>query len=559
MAIVQKSRTFLKQYCRGLCSAGRHIGRAVFFLAAAASLAGCASTSGRQEVVALVDGFPIAADEVMYSVSIAHRREGLAKTQALDLGGYVQKLIDDRLIIDEARRRGMEDFPSVRRSVKDFVLRESVVMLHKEEVLSKIVISPDDIINNYKENYLKYGFIELNSQDEADSALQQLKDGADFTELSRKYSTSETQRSGEGVVVNRANLVPAFKDALAEAGPGGHTSVVRDKEKYYILQLLSVSETDKVFQERLRAEIEKGIRKQKGLGADFLKELRSKAPVMIDDALLAGIIRDMEAGGREKWTHDQTSLVRVYDAVLTVEQFVIRAWPEKGNVHKKAPVDAAAVIDNWINVQLVDHEALSRRYDLGPELEARVFNYTNQILKRLFLQSVVAAGIDLSEEKVKDFYSSNLTRYMFPARYRVQTIGFDAREEAEAALKALKAGTDFDWLAKTKSGPMKEQQADTWWTAGEVPEALQEGIDAISPGGMGPIFEHKGKYNIVLLKEKVKEKPKDFEAVREQVKKDYFQQKSDEKLEEFLAQLRKEADIVIYEDAIRKLEERFSR
>lgn len=564
MEIVQTGKMFLKQYLKGVCPARQHLGRMVFFLAAFASLAGlagltgCASTASRQETAALVDGSPITTDEVMYSISVAHRREGLAATKALDFSSYVQKVIDDRLIVDEARRMGMDTFPAVRKSVEDFILRESVVMLHKEEVVSKISISGDDIIKNYRENYLKYGLMELNNQDEAEAALTQLKNGADFMEVFLKYSTPETQKFGEGVVLHRANLKPDFKDALSAVKTGEYTNIIKANEKYYILQLLSVGETDKVFQERLRSEIERSIRKQKELGTDFLKELRARAPVTIDEGLLAEIISDMEKGEKEKWMKDQRPIVKVYEAVLTVEQFVAMAFPEKERAHKSTPPDATVVIDNWLNVKLVDHEALSRRYELQPELSAKVFNYTNQIIRRMFLQSVVTAGIDLSEEKVKDFYGSNLPKYMAPERYKVQMLGFESKEEAEAALKALKGGTDFDWLAK-RSGPKKEPQADIWWTPAEVPEALREGIDAINPGGLSPVFEDKGKFNIILLKEKTKESPKEFEAVREQVRRDYFAEKSEEKLKEYLAELKKDADIVIYEDVVRKMEEQFKK
>lgn len=555
MAIVQNSTAIFRLRLK----------TAAFFLAALASLAGlagltgCASTAPGPETAALVDGSPITTDEVLYSVSIAHRREGLAETKRMNFLDYMQKVIDDRLIIDEARRRGMDASPAVQKSLSDFILRESVVLLHQEEVVSKISISEEDIINNYRENYLRYGLIELNNQDDANAALEQLKSGADFMEVFLKYSTPETQKFSEGIVLNRANLKPDFKDALSEVKPGEYTNIITVNGRHYILQLRTVEETDKVFQERLRSEIEKGIRKQKELGTDFLKELRAKAPVTIDEGLLAELLSSMEKGEKEKWTKDQRPLAAVYDAVLTVEQFAAMAFPEKQDVHKSTPPDAHAILNNWINVKLVDQEALARRYELRPELEAKVFNYTNQLIRRLFLQSVVAADIDMSEEKIKDFYSRNLTKYTAPARYKVQTLVFETKEEAESALNALKGGTDFAWMARTRAGSKKEPQADTWWTQAEVPETLREGIEAINPGGLSPVFEHKGKHNIILLREKVKESPKEFEAVREQARRDYFQEKSEEKLKEYLEKLKKEADIVIYEDVIRKMEERFSK
>lgn len=535
-----------------------------FFLAALVSLAGltgCASTAPRFETAALVDGSPITTDELMYAASIVHRKDDLEKTKRLDFMVYLQKVIDERLIVDEARRMGLEASPSIQKAVQEFILVNAVTLLHKEEVISKISISDDDIINNYRENYLKYGLIELNNQDEAEAALTQLKGGADFEEVFLNYSTPENHKFAAGIVRNRANLKQVFKDALSEVKPGEYTRIFKDNDKFYILKLLSVSPADEVFQKRLRNEIERGIRKQKELGIDHMKELRAKAPVIIDEGLLAEIISSIEKGEKERWTKDQRPLVKVYEAVLTVDEFVAKAYPEKGAraQHMSPPKVTTAVIDYWINVKLVDHEALGRRYELRPELQAKIFNYENQLIMRLFLRSVVAADIDLSEGIIKDFYNSNPTRYMAEARYKVQKLIFETIEEAEAAMNSLKAGTDFGWLSKTRSDPKKDPQPEIWWTSGEVPETLQEVMEAINPGGLSPVFEEKGKFNIILLLEKVKKIPKEFETVREQVKKDYFQVKAEEKLKAYLAKLRKEADIIIYEDVVRKIQEHFSK
>jgi hypothetical protein len=63
--------------------------------------------------LAFVDGDPVTKGDLEYSLEIAHRREDLSSAKALDISQYVEKLINDRLIIHEARRMGMEEYPAV--------------------------------------------------------------------------------------------------------------------------------------------------------------------------------------------------------------------------------------------------------------------------------------------------------------------------------------------------------------------------------------------------------------------------------------------------------------
>jgi len=116
---------------------------------------GCASVQQKENVLAVVNDEPITEGDLKYSLTIAHRREDLSSAGALDLSQFLQKLINDRLIIQEARRMGMEDYPEVQQAVEAYIVRESVVRLYDEEIVSKVTVSEDDLRNYYKRKYGK--------------------------------------------------------------------------------------------------------------------------------------------------------------------------------------------------------------------------------------------------------------------------------------------------------------------------------------------------------------------------------------------------------------------
>jgi hypothetical protein len=82
-------------------------------------LGGCASLPQKKNILAVVNGEPITEDDLKYSLQIAHRKEDLSSAGELNLSKFVQKLVDDRLIIQEARRMGMENYPEVEKLLQE--------------------------------------------------------------------------------------------------------------------------------------------------------------------------------------------------------------------------------------------------------------------------------------------------------------------------------------------------------------------------------------------------------------------------------------------------------
>lgn len=117
------------------------------------SLGGCTASGKKEKVFAVVNGESITEGELAYSLNIAHRREDLSAAKTINILDYMQKLIDDRLIIQEAHRMELDRLPEIQQALKAFILRESVVKLHKEEIVNKVSVTEEEILSFYKKNY----------------------------------------------------------------------------------------------------------------------------------------------------------------------------------------------------------------------------------------------------------------------------------------------------------------------------------------------------------------------------------------------------------------------
>lgn len=103
----------------------------------------------KETVLANVNGEPITEEDLKYSLNVAHRREDLSSAGALNLSQYVQKLVDDILLTEEARSAGMDKYPEVQQAIEAYILRESVVRLHDEEIVQKVFITEEEIKDYY--------------------------------------------------------------------------------------------------------------------------------------------------------------------------------------------------------------------------------------------------------------------------------------------------------------------------------------------------------------------------------------------------------------------------
>ncbi len=523
---------------------------------------GCA-TAPKEAVLARVDGAPITEKDLGYALSVSHRREDLSATsRSIDIRQYVDKLVDDRLIYDEAVRMGMLDYPEVTGAVDAFILRESVVRLHNEEVVSKIDISDADVRAEYDANYVQLGVIEVGSEEEARRILDEFRAGAGFHALAEKYSTHVSKAHGGEIMLNRKGLTEEFRGPVSSLRPGEMTEPISKNSKFYLLMRFA-PDTEKIdgFQ-KVRDDLRETIRKrlQKEREDAYLKRLKEGMTIVIHDSVLDTI--DLEAD-QEVWSRlgtDTRVLAEVDGSVITVRDFVdtINAGERKT---KKPAKTTKEILQSMVDYKVVNIAAMNRQYALRSELGAEVERYRSYLLRNLFFKKVIGPQITSDEAKVRDYYERNLKKFTRPASYRLQQITVKSRREAEDVLESLKFGTDFLWLAKAKLGEDEDiRNAELGWSTIErLPAAYAKVVPGMKIGDVSPVLERDGVFSVIRLQGKQDEVVEDFAAVRQDASKAHFEDAFRRKVEEYLAVLRKDSVITMNEAEIEAYEQKIGK
>ncbi len=149
----------------------------------------------------------------------------------------------------------------------------------------------------------------------------------------------------------------------------------------------------------------------------------------------------------------QRSLVvaRVGDQTLTLCDFAKRINSQNPYLRARftAPEQRRALLQSWLDSELLAAEARERHLDDAPEVRRSV---TMQLARQL--EREVRNGIpqpEVSDAEVRAYFEAHRSEYETEAQVRASQIAFATRAEAEAVLAELRAHPDDDGLFRERA------------------------------------------------------------------------------------------------------------
>jgi parvulin-like peptidyl-prolyl isomerase len=497
---------------------------------------GCATSPEGQEILAIVDGEPITIKDLEYSLQVSHRREDLSSTGEMNIPKFVLKLIDDKLIAQEARRMGMEDYPEVQKRVNAFILRGAVTKLYNDEIKQKVSVSEEEVRERFMHDHELFtlDIITVATREDAADILARIDKGEDFKELAREYSVDYPKNGGEKVF-KRKNIGAGFVDVVPDLKAGETSDIISIRSSFSIVRLVKREKAAEEEYENFREGIEKEIRKYKEdrRSGEYLAELRSKANVDINRELLDSIKIDGQHG-LEKWLKDNRILVKLNNRSIRAGEFAAKLSPKQIDNKER-------VLNSWIDHMLVDDEALSRKYETKPDLGSRLERYKALVLKNIFIQKMIMPGIMVYDEELEEYYSEHIEEFAKPIRYRIQQITVKDIKDARSVMRSLEGGASFSWLAKKKSKDSVASKGGAvgWKTKRELSTAETGIIDTLEPGDFSTILEMDDHFKIIRLIEKSEKEFNDLDKVKNIIHKKIFSEKFDKVYNEYIDRLKK--------------------
>lgn len=254
-------------------------------LTAVALTCALAAPAVQAQNIATVNGKPIPqsmADAIAASMA---KQQGEQVTPKLkDM--VKQELINREVMVQEADKLGLDKAPEVRDEIH--IAEQNILIralfnsyLQKHPVTdAQIKAKYDDFVKSYGTTEYKAQHILVPSEKEAMDIIAQLKKGAKFGDLAKKYSkdTGSAVHGGDLGWSTPNNYVKPFAEALAKLKPGHYTETpVQSQFGWHIIKLDATRPAKAPTLDQLKPQIQAEL--QREAIAKYQADLRAKAKI----------------------------------------------------------------------------------------------------------------------------------------------------------------------------------------------------------------------------------------------------------------------------------------
>lgn len=511
----------------------------------------------RRIVLAYVDERPVTLDDALNAFQSTHSGHGVLVRGEPALRQLTGRLVERELFLAEADSLGLGKDALVQAVVEEYQKNLVVQTYWKRELTDRIAVPEESVEAFYAKTdvALKLTLIETKERTPCETLRERVLDGADMAALAGSESIHGSRSLG-GLMpyVRRGEIEDALEDPVfALQQPGELTPVVATKAGFAFARLeqRSVNPT-RLPREVALPQIRKILRdrEEDRLRAEIEQRLQAEGEIAIDEALLAPAVL-LDSGDPKavvaRAVGESLTLAEVRDAldldalrereadtVLGAARAVAREWAQRETIWKGSAASGLRAED---------------------EIERQVERRRKDVLMDQLCERYVYKDAEPSEAELLSYYEANKeSSFTRPPERRLAYMVVATRAEADALLARLRAGENFEALAKQLSIDRTSAVHGGrigWIKKGEIIAPVEERAFAAEKGSIeGPIETELGWFLVLVMDTKAPELVP-FEGARTAVHKRLLKERQREALAKWSQSLAERADVRIDEDGLR--------
>ena len=518
-------------------------------------------------LLAMVNDWPVYVEDLERVLSDLHSQVRAASRPSFDVDSLIRnRLVSNALLAGEAAALGMDrDAPIPRRleKLRDTMARER---LEYEAITSRIDIDESEIETLFEKEYrtVTAHMATLESREEADRFVAEVRSGADFESLAKERSIDGLRaRGGLAEKFPFKNLPSDIVEVVFDLSPGSLSAPLLNELGWTVIRAESFAEADSellpTVEGRIRGILE--LRQAERLRTALLAELLEKHEPEIDDEAIAAIGCERR-GSEGLWPvvpDPDRILVEVEDQVIRAEDLgaaLLDRWRSVRN-EQAALLTKPLVLDKLIADRVILVEALHRGYGDSPDVRRGQHSLLTRLLVGKYLDEVILQSLEIPQEELAQYYETHRSEFRKPPRLRISQATAATLEEAEEIAQLLRDGADMSWIARQRSiDRFKETGGDRGWLeSGRALEPFSASDLQVTEAGavLGP----KGwEENFVVMRVTAIEAQGDysFEEVSGNVRNRVKSLKFADTMDRVLTTLRESSNIRFYDNHIALIE-----
>ena len=513
-----------------------------------------------KKVVATVNDEPITLEEFNREIaSLDQGMSGERRTEKEKKSELLKRLINARLLIQEARRMGLDELKELKERVNVF----SRVALRDELIERRIKdLKPDEkeAEKLYRESIKEFKIKSILFEKEENAKLMEkpLKEGKAFDETLKKFLADKTGKGNEeGSYLKSKDLLPEIAVAISKMKIGSISPITRIKSGFTIFKLEDIRFPEDP-EAREKARVEALRQKQKEAVIRYDKALRAKY-TKINRPLLKSLDFESKEPGFDKLLKDKRAVAEIKgEKPITVGEFAefmkqqLYHGVERAVEAKRLNKKKDKTLEEMLDKRVLKKEALLLGIDKTESYKNKVKEYEDSMVFGAFIQKAVTPDVKLKEEDLKAYYDGHIKEFVYPEMMKITSLVFGKRDDAEKAIINLRKGTDFQWVKANAEGQLDRNTKSVLdfdgrlLTTKDLTEEIRKAISGAKAGDFKLYESPQSHYYVLYIQEVVPSKPQPYAEVREKIARKVYDDKLKKAVEEYADKLRAASDVKVY-------------
>ncbi len=271
-------------------------------------------------------------------------------------------------------------------------------------------------------------------------------------------------------------------------------------------------------------------------------------------AALFGCQGGSQTSGSKPEKKEGQVLAEVNGGTVTTVDFnrELKNLPEYLKAMADTPQGRKEMLDTMVIRELILQQAAKDGLDKGPDIEEKMQDLKKRLIVEAYLKKKVEADAQVSDADLKKFYEQNKDKFKTGDQMKASHILVKTEKEAKDILAQIKAGGNFEELAKKNSIDSSAAKGGDlgWFGKGSMVPAFEKAALGLKEGQVSEVVKSDFGYHIIKLTGKRQAGVRPFEEVKDQIKAAIMPSKQQEIFQKIKEDLKKNAKVTIKEDVL---------
>jgi len=230
----------------------------------------------------------------------------------------------------------------------------------------------------------------------------------------------------------------------------------------------------------------------------------------------------------------------------------LKNLPEYLKTMADTPQGRKEMLDTMVIRELILQQAAKDGIDKGADIEEKMQDLKKRIVVEAFLKKKVESESNISDADMQKFYEKNKEKFKAGEQMKASHILLKNEKDAKDLLAKIKAGGNFEELAKKNSVDSSAAKGGDlgWFGKGTMVPGFEKAAMALKEGQISDVIKSDFGYHIIKLTGKRPAGVRPLDEVKDQIKAAMMPAKQQEVFQKIKDELKKSAKISVKEDVL---------